>query len=107
VHQKLAAGPFGTAVKADMDVVVFEPPKALAFQVITGPLKPRVKFRFAPVGAGTEVSFCIEAPLSGLKKSVMGRMAEKTWQARPPLWTTPSASSSPSLEQRATRRLGE
>jgi uncharacterized protein YndB with AHSA1/START domain len=77
VHQKLAAGPFGMAVKADMDVVVFEPPKALAFQVITGPLKPRVEFRFAPVGAGTEVSFSIEASLSGLKKAVMGKMAEK------------------------------
>jgi uncharacterized protein YndB with AHSA1/START domain len=77
VHQKLAAGPFGAAVQADMDVVVFEPPTALAFQVTTGPLRPRVEFRFAPVGTGTEVSFSIDAPLSGLKKAVIGKMAEK------------------------------
>ena len=81
VHQTLAAGPLGTAVKADMEVVAFEPPTALAFQVITGPLRPRVEFRFAAVGAGTEVSFSIEAPLSGLKKTVMGRMAEKNMAA--------------------------
>jgi hypothetical protein len=61
-----------------MDVVVFEPPTALAFHVITGPLKPRVEFRFAPVGTGTEVSFSIQAPLSGLKKAVMGKMAEQS-----------------------------
>lgn len=77
VHQRLSAGPFGASVKADMEVVVFEPPTALAFQVTTGPLRPRVEFRFAPVGTGTEVSFSIQAPLSGLKKAVMGRMAEK------------------------------
>ena len=80
VHQKLAAGPFGMAVKADMDVVVFEPPTALAFQVVTGSLKPRVDFRFAPADAGTEVSFSIEAALSGVKV-VMGKMAEKNMAA--------------------------
>jgi uncharacterized protein YndB with AHSA1/START domain len=81
VHQKLGAGPFGTAVKADMDVAVFQPPTALAFQVVTGPLRPRVDFGFAPVDEGTEVSFSIDAPLSGLKKLLMGKMAEKSMAA--------------------------
>jgi len=81
VHQKLAAGPFGAAVKADMDVVVYEPPTALAFQVTTGPLRPRVEFTFAPAAAGTEVAFSIEAPLTGLKKALMGKMAEKNMAA--------------------------
>jgi carbon monoxide dehydrogenase subunit G len=81
ITQKLAAGPLGMTVKADMDVVAYEPPKVLAFQVTTGPLRPRVEFRFAPVGQGTEVSFSIEAPLTGLKKVVMGRMAEKDMAA--------------------------
>jgi uncharacterized protein YndB with AHSA1/START domain len=78
VRQKLAAGPFGAPVKADMDVVVYDPPSALAFQVTTGPLRPRVQFGFAPAGAATEVSFSIEAPLTGMKKAVMGRAAEKS-----------------------------
>jgi uncharacterized protein YndB with AHSA1/START domain len=81
VHQKLAAGPFGAAVTADMDVVVYEPPTALAFQVTTGPLKPRVEFRFAPTVDGTRVAFSIDAPLAGLKKVLMGRMAEKNMAA--------------------------
>jgi uncharacterized protein YndB with AHSA1/START domain len=38
VHQKIAAGPFGAAVKADMDVVAYQPDRALGFQVTTGPL---------------------------------------------------------------------
>jgi uncharacterized protein YndB with AHSA1/START domain len=77
VHQKLAAGPFGAAVKADMDVVAYEPPRELGFQVTTGPLRPRVQFTFAPNGTGTEVSFRIDAPLTGFKKAVLQRMAEK------------------------------
>ena len=81
VHQKLAAGPFGAAVTADMDVVVYEPPTALAFQVTTGPLRPRVEFRFAPTAGGTEVVFSIDAPLTGVKKAVMGKMAEKNMAA--------------------------
>ena len=81
VHQKLAAGPFGAAVKADMDVVVYEPPTALVFQVTTGPLRPRVQFRFSPTASGTEVSFSIDAPLTGVKKATMGRMAEKSMAA--------------------------
>jgi hypothetical protein len=51
--------------------------------VITGPLKPRVEFAFAPAGtgSGTEVSFSINAPLTGVKKAVLGRMAEKNMAA--------------------------
>lgn len=78
VHQKLAAGPFGAAVKADMDVVAYDAPKALAFQVTTGPLKPRIEFSFVPINGGTEVSFSIDAPLTGFKKTVMGKMVEKS-----------------------------
>ena len=81
VHQKLAAGPLGSTVQADMDVVVYEPPTALAFEVVTGPLRPRVAFTFAQSADGTEVNFSIEAPITGLKKVMMGRMAEKSMQA--------------------------
>jgi uncharacterized protein YndB with AHSA1/START domain len=77
VHQKLAAGPFGAPVRADMDVVVYEPSTALGFQVTTGPLQPRVDFTFVPDSEGTAVTFSISAPLSGLKKLLMGSMAQK------------------------------
>lgn len=81
VHQKIAAGgPFGD-VRADMDVVVYEPPTTLTFQVTTGPVRPRVQFTFSPVATGTEVSFSIEAPLSAMKKAVMGGMVEKSMAA--------------------------
>lgn len=81
VRQRLAAGPFGAPVKSDMDVVVYEPPTALAYQVTAGPLRPRVDFTFAPAGTGTEVSFSIEAPLTGVKKAVMGRSVERSMAA--------------------------
>jgi carbon monoxide dehydrogenase subunit G len=81
VRQKLAAGPLGSAVNADMDVVAYDPPSALAFEVTTGPLRPRVQFAFAPAGTGTEVRFSIDAPLTGLKKAVMGAMAQKSMAA--------------------------
>ncbi len=81
VRQRLAVGPFGAAVKADMDVVAYEPPRELGFQVVTGPLRPRVQFTFAPSGTGTEVTFRIDAPLTGLKKAAMGKMAEKNMAA--------------------------
>jgi uncharacterized protein YndB with AHSA1/START domain len=77
IRQKLAAGPFGATVRADMDVVVYDPPRALAFQVTSGPLRPRVEFTFTPSAEGTDVAFSIDAPLSGFKKAVMGSMAEK------------------------------
>jgi uncharacterized membrane protein len=77
VHQRIAAGPFGAAVKADMDVVVYQPTTALGFQVTTGPLRPRVDFSFAPVNTGTTVNFSISASLTGIKKAFMGKMVEK------------------------------
>lgn len=77
VHQKIAAGPFGAAVKADMDVVVYQPTTALGFQVTTGPLRPRVDFSFAPADTGTTVNFSIAASLTGIKKAFMGKMVEK------------------------------
>jgi uncharacterized protein YndB with AHSA1/START domain len=77
VHQKIAAGPFGAAVKADMDVVVYQPTTALGFQVTTGPLRPRVDFTFAPADTGTTVNFSITAPLTGFKKAFMDTMARK------------------------------
>jgi uncharacterized protein YndB with AHSA1/START domain len=77
IHQKIAAGPFGAAVRADMDVVVYEPPTALGFQVTTGPLRPRVDFTFASAATGTTVDFSITAPLTGVKKALMARMAQK------------------------------
>jgi hypothetical protein len=76
VHQILA-GPFGVAVTADMDVVVFDPPRELLFQVVTGPLKARMGFSFAAVDAGTEVSFSIEAPMGTAEQAMIGKIVEK------------------------------
>jgi hypothetical protein len=60
-----------------MDVVVYQPARSLGFQVSTGPLRPRVDFTFAQADTGTTVNFSITAPLTGIKKALMGRMVEK------------------------------
>lgn len=81
IRQKLAAGPFGMPVKADMDVVVYDAPNAVTYQVTTGPLRPRVSFVLTSVDAGTRVDFSIDAPLSGLKNTLMGKRAQKNVEA--------------------------
>jgi uncharacterized protein YndB with AHSA1/START domain len=78
IHQKLGAGPFGAPLKADMDVVVYRPSTAVEFQVVTGPLRPRVAFAFVPDGDSTTVTFSIDAELRGVKKALMGGMAQKS-----------------------------
>ena len=78
IHQKLGAGPFGAPVKADMDTVLYQPSTAVAFQVVTGPLRPRIAFAFAPDGDSTTVTFSIAAELSGVKKALMSGMAQKS-----------------------------
>ena len=99
IHHKLGAGPFGAPVKADMDVVIYQPSTAVAFQVVTGPLRPRIAFAFAPYGDSTTVTFSIDAELSGVKRrswvawhkgALLG-----AWHKR--AWTTPP--------RRSTRRV--
>src|SRR3954447_624694 len=73
-------GPMGRRIPADYELTRYEPGRELAFEVTAGPVRPRGRFEFAPAGAGTRVSFRMEAELSGPKKLLMGRAVQKAME---------------------------
>jgi uncharacterized protein YndB with AHSA1/START domain len=77
VHH-VVAGPGGRGIPADLEVTAYEPPSRYAFKVIAGPVRPVGDFRFASADGGTEVSFSLEAELTGIKKVLMSKAVQKS-----------------------------
>ena len=77
VHQ-VVAGPGGSSIPADLEVTAYEPPSRYTFKVIAGPARPVGEFRFAPAEGGTEVSFSLNAELSGIKSMLMSKAVQKS-----------------------------
>jgi carbon monoxide dehydrogenase subunit G len=73
-------GPMGRRISADYDITVFEPSKRLEFQTVSGPARPHGRYDFAPTadGAGTNLTFALDAELSGLRGMLMGGQIQKT-----------------------------
>ena len=46
--------------------------------MVAGPARPRGEFRFAPSGAGTQVSFSLAADLGGWKKLLMSGPVQRS-----------------------------
>ena len=63
---------------SDFTVTEYEPGSCLAFQVTAGPVRPGGEYRFRAVANGTEVTFGIEAQLSGWKKYVLSKPVQKS-----------------------------
>jgi len=61
-------------------ITELEPASAIAFQTITGPVRPRGRYLLAPADGGTRVRFELEAKLGGLKR-LMAPMVQKTMNA--------------------------
>jgi len=51
--------------------------KTIAFQTVTGPVRPRGRYRLTAVDDGTRVRFELEADVNGLKR-LMAPMVQKT-----------------------------
>ena len=77
VHQ-VVAGPGGRRIPADLRITGYEPAARYAFDVIAGPVRPQGEFLFTPVAEGTDVSFSLEAELSGPKKWLLGRPVQRS-----------------------------
>jgi uncharacterized protein YndB with AHSA1/START domain len=73
-------GPRGRRIAADIEITELEPASAIAFQTITGPVRPRGRYLLAPADGGTRVRFELEAKLGGLKR-LMAPMVQKTMNA--------------------------
>ena len=76
--RQVVAGPMGRGIDADIEITALEPDRRYAFRGVAGPLRPVGEYTFRPVEEGTEVTFVLDAPLSGLKKVVMGPAVRKS-----------------------------
>jgi carbon monoxide dehydrogenase subunit G len=59
---------FGRRRSADYLVTEYEPNRAFAFAVSSGPMTSRARFSVEPVGAGTRLTASGEAKVTGLSK---------------------------------------
>jgi len=79
--RQVLTGPMGRATDADIEITGLDPGTRYAFQGVSGPVRPSGEYTFRPVEEGTEVTFRLDAPLSGLKKVFMGNAVEKAMNA--------------------------
>jgi uncharacterized protein YndB with AHSA1/START domain len=77
IHQ-VVAGPGGRGILADLKITAYEPDQRYAFEVTTGPVRPRGDMRFTAMEGGTEVTFSLEADIGGLKKVLLSVPVQKS-----------------------------
>ena len=76
-YEQQMSGPGGRAIPADFEITSFEPNSLMGFKTTKGPVRPEGEFRFRQAGGGTEVTFALEATLSGLKKLLLSGPVQK------------------------------
>lgn len=74
-------GPGGRRIAADYRVTAFDPTRRLAFEAIAGPVRPTGEYRLEGVAEGTQLSFALNAELTGLKRFLLGGAVQKTMEA--------------------------
>lgn len=80
-YSQRISGPGGRAIPADIEVTVYEPPTRLAFRGIAGPVRPRGCYTLLAVEDGTQVTFTLEAELSGIKGLLMSKAVQQAMVA--------------------------
>jgi uncharacterized membrane protein len=70
-------GPGGRRVSADIEITELTPGQSLAFQTLTGPVRPRGRYVLSDAEGGTRVHFELAAEVRGVKR-LMASMVQKT-----------------------------
>ena len=70
-------GPGGRRIPADIEITELTPGKALAFQTVTGPVRPPGRYLLDAADGGTRVRFELETNVKGIKR-LLGPMVQKT-----------------------------
>lgn len=70
-------GPGGRRIPADIEITELTPGETIAFQTVTGPVRPRGRYTLGAADSGTRVRFELEADLTGLKR-LIGPIVQKT-----------------------------
>jgi uncharacterized protein YndB with AHSA1/START domain len=81
VYRQGVKGPGGRRVAADYEVTEYVPDRRIAFKAIAGPVRPTGSFDLAASGAGTAITFSLQAELGGLQKLLMGGAVQSTMNA--------------------------
>jgi len=79
-HQRVN-GPAGRAITADIEVTAYESDRHVAFRGTAGPVRPHGDYTFRDAGDSTEVTFTLDAQLSGFKALLMGKAVQKSMDA--------------------------
>ena len=80
-YRQRIKGPGGRAITADIEVTAYEPDSHVAFQGVAGPVRPHGSYDFRDNGTATEVTFTLDAQISGIKKLFMGGAVQKSMDA--------------------------
>jgi uncharacterized membrane protein len=70
-------GPGGRRIPADIEITELAPGETIAFQTLTGPVRPRGRYELTAVDGGTRVRFELEANITGFKR-LIAPMVQKT-----------------------------
>jgi uncharacterized protein YndB with AHSA1/START domain len=70
-------GPGGRRIPADIEITEFDPGQSIAFQTLTGPVRPRGRYLLSAAEGGTRVHFNLDADLRGFKR-LMSSMVQRT-----------------------------
>ena len=70
-------GPGGRRIPADIEITEFDPGQSIAFQTLTGPVRPRGRYLLSAAEGGTLVRFHLDADVRGFKR-LMSSMVQRT-----------------------------
>ena len=70
-------GPGGRRIPADIEITEFDPGQSIAFQTLTGPVRPRGRYLLSAADGGTLVRFDLDADVRGFKR-LMSSMVQRT-----------------------------
>jgi uncharacterized membrane protein len=70
-------GPGGRRIPADIEITDFDPGQSIAFETLTGPVRPRGRYLLSAAEGGTRVRFDLDADLRGFKR-LMSSMVQRT-----------------------------
>ncbi len=70
-------GPRGRRIPADIKITGFTHGETIAFETLTGPVRPRGRYTLSAADHGTRVRFELEADLKALKR-LMAPIVQKT-----------------------------
>ncbi|MFL5861556.1 MAG: SRPBCC family protein [Solirubrobacteraceae bacterium] len=70
-------GPGGRRIPADVEITEFDPGQSIAFQTLTGPVRPRGRYLLSDADGGTRVRFNLDAELRSFRR-LMSSMVQRT-----------------------------